>query len=74
MHVNELKNYLKVCKLEISGNKNELVSCAFSAKENVMSVKTAEVEEDLKTEYEKKLKIDYRLIPDPLKIPDGWVG
>ena len=39
-----------------------------------MSVKTAEVEEDLKTEYEKKLKIDYRLIPDPLKIPDGWVG
>ena len=75
MHVNELKNYLKVCKLEISGNKNELVSCFFSAKENVMPVKTAvEVEEDLKTKYEKKLKVDNRLIPGPFKIPDGRIG
>ena len=74
MHVNELKNYLKVCKLEISGNKNELV-CFFSAKENVMPVKTAvEVEEDLKTKYEKKLKVDNRLIPGPFKIPDGRIG
>ena len=49
--------------------------CTFSTKENVMPVKTAvEVEEDLKTEYEKKLKVDDRLIPDPFKIPDGWFG
>ena len=42
MHVNELKNYLKVRGLEISGNKNELVACVFSAIENnVLPVKTA---------------------------------
>ena len=42
MHVNELKNYLKVRGLKILGNKNELVARAFSAMEdNVMSVKTA---------------------------------
>ena len=42
MHVNELKNDLKVCGLKISGNKNELVARVFSAMENnVMPVKTA---------------------------------
>ena len=75
MHVNELKNYLKVCKLKISGNKNELVSCAFSTAENVVPVKTAvEVEKDLKRKYERKLKEDDRLIPYLLKIPDDWFG
>ena len=41
----------------------------FSAMENnVMPVKTAvEVEENLKKEFEKKLKVDDRLIIDPLK-------
>ena len=60
MHVNELKNYLTVRGLKISGNKNELVARVFSAMENnVMPVKTAvEVDEDLKTEYEKKLTVD----------------
>ena len=29
MHVNELKNYLKVYGLKISGNKNELVARVF---------------------------------------------
>ena len=39
-----------------------------------MPVKTAvEVEEDLKKEYEKKLRVDDRLIPDPFKIPHGWL-
>ena len=75
MHVNELKNYLKVRGLKISGNKNELVAPVFSAIENnVMPVKTAvEVEEDSKKEYEKKLRVDDRLIPDPFKIPHGWL-
>ena len=64
MHVNELKNYLKVHGLKISGNKNELVACVFPAVEkNVLLVKTAvEVEENLKKEYEKKLREDDRLI------------
>ena len=42
MHVNQLKNYLNVRGLKISGNKNELVARVFSATENkVMLVKTA---------------------------------
>ena len=38
-----------------------------------MPMKTAfEVEQDLKKEYEKKLRVDDRLTPDPFKIPHGW--
>ena len=74
MHINELKNCLKVYGLKTSGNKNELVACFFSAMENVMPVKTAvKVEENLKKEYEKKLRVNYRLIPDPIKILHGWL-
>ena len=41
---------------------------------NVMPVKTAvEVEEDLKKEYEKKLRVDDRLIPDLFKIAHVWL-
>ena len=71
MDVNELKNYLKVHGLKISGNKYQLVARLFSAIENnVMPVKTAvQVEEDWKKEYEKKLRVDDRLILDPFKIP-----
>ena len=75
MHVHELKNYLKIRGLKISGNKNELVARVFSAMENnVLPVKTdAEVEEDLKKEYEKKLIVDDRIISDPFKVPHGWL-
>ena len=46
----------------------------FSARENVKPVKTAvEVEEDLKKEYEKKLRVDDRLILNTFKIPHGWL-
>ena len=67
IQVNELRNYLEVCGLKILGNKNELVARFFSAmNNNVMPVKTAvEVEEDLKKKYEKKLRVDDRLISDP---------
>ena len=75
MHVNELKNYLKVRGLKISGNRNELVARVFSAMENnFIPVKTAvELEEDLRKEYEKKLGLDDRLIPDLFKIPHVWL-
>ena len=65
----------RVTWLKISGNNNELVARVFFAKENnVISMKTAaEVEKDLKKKYEKKLTVDDRLIPDPLKIPYGWL-
>ena len=72
MHVNELKHYLKVLGLKISGNKNELVPrfyffvFFFVMENNVMQVKTAvEAEENLKKEYEnEKLRVDDRLAPD----------
>ena len=61
--------------MEISGNKNKLVARVFSPMENkVIQVKTAaEVEEDLNKEYEKKLRVDDRFIPDPFKIPHWWL-
>ena len=41
---------------------------------NVLPVKTdAEVEEDLKKQYEKKLIVDDRIISDPFKVPHGWL-
>ena len=75
IHVNELKNYLKVRGLKMSGNKNELVAGVFSAMENtVMPMETAvEVEEDIKKEYEKELRVDDILIPDLFKIPHWWL-
>ena len=76
MHVNELKNYLKVRRLKISGSNNELVARVFSAMAmpaNVMPVKTAVEEEDLKKEYEKKLRVNGRLTPGPFKISHGWL-
>ena len=33
----------------------------------------AEVVEDYKEEYEKTLRVDDGLIPDPFKIPYGWL-
>ncbi|XP_057290858.1 uncharacterized protein LOC130613546 [Hydractinia symbiolongicarpus] len=75
MSVEELKNYLRVRNLRISGRKEELIARVFSAAENfVQPVKTAqEVESNLKEEYQKKLKINDRTLPDPFKIPHGWM-
>ena len=48
----------------------------FSASESgVKPIKTvAEVETDLKTQYLAKLNINDRNIPDPFKIPHGWMN
>ena len=40
-HINGLKNYLKVCGLKISGNKNELVARVFSAINQAIPMKAA---------------------------------
>ena len=76
MSLEELKNYLRIRGLKVNGRKNELVARVFAASENgVKPIKTAvEVEADLKTEYLAKLKIDDRNIPDPFKIPHGWMN
>ena len=62
--------------LKISWRKKEVVARVFAASENfVKPIKTAvEVEADLKIEYLAKLKIDDRNIPDPFKIPHGWMN
>ena len=48
----------------------------FAARENgVKPIKTAvKAEADLKTEYLSILKIDDRNLPDPFKIPQGWMN
>ena len=76
MSLEELKNYLRIRGLKVNGRKNELVARVFAASENgVKPIKAAvEVEADLKTEYLAKLKIDDRNIPDPFKIPHGWMN
>ena len=52
-----------------------MVARVFAARENgVQPIKTAvEKESDLMTYYKNKLKIDDFSIPDPFKIPHGWI-
>ena len=74
LNMEELKNYLKIRGLKVTGRKKELVARVFNAQENdVKPVKTAvEVEAVLKNEYNKKLVVDDRKIPDPFHISHGW--
>ena len=75
MSLEELKNYLRIRGLKVNGRKNELVTRVFASENGVKPIKTAvEVEADLRTEYLAKLKIDDRNIPDPFKIPHGWMS
>ena len=73
LNMEELKNYLKIRGLKVTGRKKELVARVFNAQENdVKPVKSAvEVEALLKNEYSKKLVVDDKKIPDPFKIPHG---
>ena len=65
MNVEELKKYLRLRALRVSGRKEELVARVFSAVErNVQPVKTAtEIEEELSKEYQYKLTLDEVTIP-----------
>ena len=58
-----------------SDRKKKLVARVFAASENgVQPVKTAVgIESYLITEYKNKFKIDDFPIPDPSKIPPGWM-
>ena len=75
MKVKELKNYLEIRGLKVTGTKKELIARVFAANENgVQSVKIAiEIESDLITHCKNKPKIDHFPIPDPFKIPHGWM-
>jgi len=74
MKVEELKTFLRLRGLRVSGKKSILVARAFSAVENnTQIIKTAEeVEETLSEEYNDKLNIGDRTIPDPFKLTTGW--
>ena len=75
MKVEELKSYFKIRGLRVTGTKKILIARVFAARENgVQPVKTAvEIELDLINDYKNKLKIDDFPIPDPFKIPHGWM-
>ena len=69
MKAEELKTYLCSRGLKPAGKKAILVVGAFSTPENnVAVIKTAEVEADLKQEYDDKLKLSEMNIQDSFKI------
>lgn len=74
MKVSELKDFLRLRGLKVSGKKCELVSRVFIALENDAPVlKTAEeVEGELSLEYQKKLVYGSTKFPDPFKLEEGW--
>ena len=74
-NVEELKNYCIIRGLKVTVTKKELIDRVFAATENgVQPVKAVvEIESDLITDYKNKLKIDDFPIPDPFKIPHGWM-
>ncbi|XP_065654624.1 uncharacterized protein LOC136081251 [Hydra vulgaris] len=76
MKVEELKSYLRLRGLKISGKKETLAARVYCAMENnVMPIKTAEeVEHDINTEYKKKLFINGVELPDPFKLSNGWLS
>ena len=75
MKVEELKSNFKIRGIRVRGTKKILIARVFAARENgVQLVKTAvEIELDLINDYKNKLKIDDFPIPDPFKIPHGWM-
>ncbi len=76
MKVEELKKYLRLRGLRVSGRKAELVARVFAAYENnVRPIKTAtEVETELHDEYHRKLVIEGKSMPDPHHLDDGWLS
>ena len=75
MKIDELKSYLRLRGLKVSGKKAILVARAFAAHENnAPVVMTAEeVEAELKIEYDGKLKLPDMTLPDPFKLLIGWL-
>ena len=76
MKVDELKMYLRLRDLKVSGKKAELVARVFAASENHVPVKKTaeEVESDLRNDYQAKLLLDSQVIPDPNHLVSGWLS
>ena len=73
--VSELKNFLRLRDLKLTGKKAELVARVFAAIENKVPVKktATEVESQLRDEYQAKLLLNDILIPDPNHLASGWL-
>ena len=76
MNVDELKKFLHLRGMKVSGKKAELVARVFCAYENdVQPTKSSEeVERELGNEYQAKLIIDDNCIPDPFVLNSGWLN
>ena len=76
MKLDELKMYLRLRDLKVSGKKAELVAQVFAASENHVPVKKTaeEVESDLRNDYQAKLLLDSQVIPDPNHLVSGWLS
>ena len=76
MKVDELKMFLRLRDLKVSGKKAELVAIVFAASENNVPLKKTaeEVESDLRDEYQAKLLINSDLLPDPNHLTSGWLN
>ena len=76
MKVEELKDFLRLRGLKVTGKKNELIARVFVALENDLPiVKTAEeAEKEMTTSYQDELKLeDGVILPDPFKLEKGWL-
>ena len=76
MKVEELKDYLRLRGLKVSGRKPELVARVFAAMENnVKPIKSdEEVEQEIRSDYQKKLILKDYVISDPNFLNDGWMS
>lgn len=75
MKVAELKNFLRLRALKVTGRKCELVARAFAAIENNIAItKTAEeIEGEIADQYKRKLIMDGKTLPDPFQqLKSGW--
>lgn len=72
----ELKTFLRLRGLRVSGSKPVLVARAFCAIENKIPImKTAEeVEGEIEQEYSEKLKVEGITLPDPFTLKTGWMN
>ena len=72
----ELKDFLRLRGLKVTGKKCELVSRVFIAVENNVAIlKTAEeIEGELSDEYSMKLTYGGTTFPDPFKEEGNWIS
>ena len=76
MKVEELQSCLCLRGLCVTGKKDEMVARAFAAIEHDMPLlQTAEEGKiDIEGEYHHKLAVLDEILPDPLRLKEGWLS